>query len=52
MSTPTPPGAVPPSLPLTPLEESARQLGELHRQLCELNARLEYLRLMLRLGAS
>jgi hypothetical protein len=34
----------------TPLEESARQLGELSRQLRELNARLEYLRLMLKVG--
>jgi hypothetical protein len=49
MSTPTPPGAMPPPQTMS-LEESARQLGELSRQLRELNARLEYLRLMLKVG--
>lgn len=49
MTTPTPPGAMPP-LRLMSLEESARQLGELNRQLRELNARLEYLRLILKIG--
>ncbi len=49
MSTPTPPGAMPPPRTMS-LEESARQLGELSRQLRELNARLEYLRLMLKVG--
>jgi len=49
MSTPTPPGAMPPPR-LMSLEESARQLGELSRQLRELNAKLEYLRIMLKVG--
>jgi hypothetical protein len=49
MSTPTPPGAMPPPQTMS-LEESARQLGELNRQLRELNARLEYLQLILKLA--
>jgi hypothetical protein len=48
MDTPTPPGAQPPRL--QSLEESARALSELHRQMVELNARLEYLHLILKLG--
>ncbi len=32
------------------LEDSARALAELHRQMVELNARLEYLHLILKLG--
>lgn len=32
------------------LEDSARALAELHRQMQELNVRLEYLSLLLKLG--
>jgi hypothetical protein len=32
------------------LEESARALNDLHRQMQELNARLQYLSLLLKLG--
>jgi hypothetical protein len=49
MTTPTPPGANPPPR-LMSLEESARALRELNGQLQQLNARLEYLRLILKLG--
>lgn len=49
MEKPTPPGAVPPPR-LKTLEESARALRELHGQLQALNARLEFLRLMLKLN--
>jgi hypothetical protein len=34
----------------TSLAESALKLAELHRQMVELNARLEYLNLILKLG--
>jgi hypothetical protein len=46
------PGRVPPSATRPPvsLEDSARALAELHRQMIELNARLEYLHLLLKLG--
>ena len=47
-NTPIPPGAQPPPR-LVSLEESARQLCEMSLQLRELNARLEYLRLLLKL---
>lgn len=47
--TPMPPGASPPSQP-NALEDSAQALRELHQQLLALNARLEYLRLILKLG--
>jgi hypothetical protein len=33
-----------------PLEDRARALAELHRQMLQLNAQLEYLHLILRLG--
>lgn len=49
MDKPTPPGAMPPPRVMT-LEESARALRELHGQLQALNARLEYLSLMLKLN--
>lgn len=49
MDKPQPPRAVPPPRLMT-LEESARALRELHGQLQVLNARLEYLRLMLKVG--
>jgi len=49
MNTPTPPGGHPPPR-LQSLEESVRALRELHSQLQQLNARLEYLRLILKLG--
>jgi hypothetical protein len=45
------PGRTPPSAkPPMSLEDSARALSELHRQMIELNARLEYLHLLLKLG--
>jgi hypothetical protein len=49
MDFPTPEGArnAPPA---TSLEDSARALAELHRQMLALNARLEYLHLLLKLG--
>jgi hypothetical protein len=50
MTTPTPPGANPPPTRAMSLEESARALRELHGQLQQLSVRLEYLRLMLKLG--
>jgi hypothetical protein len=40
----------PKSAPPMSLEDSARALAELHRQMVELNARLEYLHLLLKLG--
>lgn len=49
MDKPQPPRANPPSRLMT-LEESARALRELNVQLQALNARLEYLRLMLKIG--
>lgn len=48
MEKPQSPRAVPPLRPMT-LEESARALRELNGQLQALNARLEYLALMLKL---
>jgi len=50
--TPMPPGAPPPSPPSPPnaLEDSAQALRDLHQQLLALNAHLEYLRLILKLG--
>ncbi len=49
---PHPPGpALPPDKPVS-LQERARQLQALNDQLRELNAHLEYLRLILKLGVS
>jgi len=58
MDTPTPgsqrPASSPPGTkPITPemsLEQSARALHELHAQIIELNARLEVLNLLMKLG--
>jgi hypothetical protein len=49
MSTPQPPKAHPPRPPMT-LQESVHALARLNDQMVQLNARLEYLRLMLKLG--
>jgi hypothetical protein len=50
MNTPTPnEGNRPQQQPMS-LEESARALAELHRQMQALNVRLEYLSLLLKLG--
>ena len=49
MNTPKPPGSGDSARPVS-LEDSARALAELHRQMIELNARLEYLNLILKLG--
>jgi hypothetical protein len=57
MDTPTPgsqrPASSPGTTPITPqmsLEQSARALHELHAQIVELNARLEVLNLLMKLG--
>jgi hypothetical protein len=48
MNDPLPgPKSAPPTMSLA---DSARALSELHRQMVELNARLEYLHLLLKLG--
>jgi ribosomal protein L29 len=49
MSTPTPRDDHSAARTMSP-EERARALAELHRQMVELNARLEYLSLILKLG--
>jgi hypothetical protein len=49
MDQPKPPGTGSAARPMS-LEDSARALAELHRQMVELNARLEYLHLILKLG--
>jgi hypothetical protein len=49
MDQPKPPGTGGAAQPMS-LEDSARALAELHRQMIELNARLEYLHLILKLG--
>jgi hypothetical protein len=49
MNNPTPNDPNRGSRPMS-LEDSARALAELHRQMQELNVRLEYLSLLLKLG--
>ena len=49
MATPTPPGTNPPRPPMT-LEDSAMALARLNDQMVQLTAKLEYLRLLLKLG--
>jgi hypothetical protein len=49
MNAPTPGPGLPPDKPVS-LQERARQLQALNEQLRELNAHLEYLRLILKLG--
>jgi len=49
MNPPTPGPGLPPDRPVS-LQERARQLRALNEQLRELNAHLEYLRLILKLG--
>jgi hypothetical protein len=49
MATPTPPGTNPSRPPMT-LEDSAVALARLNEQMQLLNAKLEYLRLLLKLG--
>ena len=49
MPTPTPPEAKPPKQPMT-LRDSAVALARLKEQMHVLNAKLEYLRLLLKLG--
>ena len=50
MPTPTPPGGdEPPRRPMN-LEESVVALARLNDQMTQLNAKLEYLRLLLKLG--
>ena len=49
MSTPTPQGANPPRQPMS-LEDSVVALARLNDQMTQLNAKLEYLRLLLKLG--
>jgi hypothetical protein len=49
MSTPNPPSALPPRQPMS-LEDSVHALARLNDQMTTLNAKLEYLRLLLKLG--
>lgn len=49
MSTPQPPNAHPPRQPMS-LEDSVIALARLNDQMTQLNAKLEYLRLLLKLG--
>jgi hypothetical protein len=49
MATPHLPGTNPPRPPMT-LEDSAIALARLNEQMMKLNAKLEYLRLLLKLG--
>jgi hypothetical protein len=49
MSTPNPPSALPPRQPMS-LEDSVHALARLNDQMTQLNAKLEYLRLLLKLG--
>jgi hypothetical protein len=49
MSTPNPPNAPPPRMPMS-LEDSVHALARLNDQMIQLNAKLEYLRLLLKLG--
>lgn len=49
MATPTPPGTNPSRPPMS-LEDSAVALARLNEQMQLLNAKLEYLRLLLKLG--
>lgn len=49
MSTPNPPNTHPPRQPMS-LEESVHALARLNDQMTKLNAKLEYLRLLLKLG--
>lgn len=49
MATPNLPGTNPPRPPMT-LEDSAIALARLNEQMQQLNAKLEYLRLLLKLG--
>lgn len=49
MNTPKPDDGKREQRPMS-LEDSARALAELHRQMQELNVRLEYLSLLLKLG--
>jgi hypothetical protein len=49
MATPTPPGTNPPRPPMS-LEDSAVALARLNEQMQQLTAKLEYLRLLLKLG--
>jgi len=51
MSVPIPPGASPPPpSPPMKLEDSMLALARLNDKMIELNAKLEYLRLLLKLG--
>jgi hypothetical protein len=50
MSTPTPPRTEPPPRQPLSLEESLVALARLNDQMSQLNAKLEYLRLLLKLG--
>ena len=49
MATPTPPGTNPPRPPMN-LEDSVIALARLNDQMVQLTAKLEYLRLLLKLG--
>jgi hypothetical protein len=49
MANPTPPGTNPPRPPMS-LEDSVIALARLNEQMMQLNAKLEYLRLILKLG--
>lgn len=49
MSIPTPPNGQPPRQPMS-LEDSVVALARLNDQMTQLNAKLEYLRLLLKLG--
>jgi hypothetical protein len=49
MATPQLPGTNPPRPPMS-LEDSAIALARLNEQMVQLNAKLEYLRLLLKLG--
>jgi hypothetical protein len=50
MSVPVPPGASPPPSSPMKLEDSMLALARLNDKMIELNAKLEYLRLLLKLG--
>jgi hypothetical protein len=50
MSSPNPPGATPPPQPPMTLEDSMHALARLNDKMTVLNAKLEYLRLLLKLG--
>jgi hypothetical protein len=50
MSIPTPPAGTPPPQPPMTLEDSLHALARLNDKMTELNAKLEYLRLLLKLG--